>query len=121
MGRYRGWRLLPFDAQEGQAMVNLQKKLGLGTLVVIGVTFALFTIALFTKGFTHDVLLEAAVFLVSVKLIIMTYRNSVGVEAIQGKFDLILSEEKHLEAVLGTLHHKSARDPGPAETAGRRS
>jgi hypothetical protein len=49
-----------------------------GSLVVIVITFALFVAALFTKGFTHDLLLEAGVFLVSVKLIIMAYKNSVA-------------------------------------------
>lgn len=48
------------------------------SLSVIIITFVLFTIALFTKGFTHDLLLEAGVFLVSVKLIIMAYKNSVS-------------------------------------------
>ena len=47
------------------------------TLIVIIVTFVLFTIALFVKGFTHDLLLEAGVFLVSVKLILMGYKQSV--------------------------------------------
>ena len=47
-----------------------------GSLIVIVVTFALFALALFTKGFTHDLLLEAGVFLVSVKLILMAYRNN---------------------------------------------
>jgi hypothetical protein len=47
-----------------------------GTLIVIIITFILFSIALFVKGLTHDLLLEAGVFLVSVKLIIMSYKNS---------------------------------------------
>jgi len=45
----------------------------LGSVIVIVITFILFTMALFTTGFTHDLLLEAGVFLVSVKLIIMAY------------------------------------------------
>ena len=49
-----------------------------GSLIVILTTFVLFVLALFTKGFTHDLLLEAGVFLVSVKLIIMAYRNNVS-------------------------------------------
>ncbi len=48
-----------------------------GTIIVITVTFALFALALFFKGITHDLLLEAGVFLVSVKLIIMAYKNDV--------------------------------------------
>jgi hypothetical protein len=47
-----------------------------GSLMVIVITFVLFVAALFTKGLTHDILLEAGVFLVSVKLIIMAYRNN---------------------------------------------
>ena len=48
-----------------------------GSLLVIVITFILFVVALFTKGLTHDLLLEAGVFLVSVKLIMMAYKNSV--------------------------------------------
>ena len=48
-----------------------------GSLIVIIITFVLFVAALFTKGMTHDLLLEVGVFLVSVKLIIMAYKNSV--------------------------------------------
>ncbi len=47
------------------------------TVIVIIVTFVLFAVALFVKGFTHDLLLEAGVFLVSVKLMLMGYKNSV--------------------------------------------
>ena len=80
-------------------MLNLHKNLGLGTLVVLAITFVLFIVALFVKGVTNDLLLEAAVFLVSMKLIIMGYRNSQGVETIQQKLDVILTEEKHLEKI----------------------
>jgi hypothetical protein len=55
----------------------MKQKLDVGSMIVIIVTFILFFTALFTKGFTHDLLLEAGIFLVSVKLIIMAYRNSV--------------------------------------------
>jgi len=53
-----------------------------GSFIVIVVTFVLFVAALFTKGFTHDILLEAGVLLVSVKLIIMAYKNSVYIESL---------------------------------------
>ena len=39
------------------------------SLVVIALTLLLFVIALLVKGFTHDMLLECGVFMVSVKLI----------------------------------------------------
>ncbi|NTU92068.1 MAG: hypothetical protein HGA60_09175, partial [Chlorobiaceae bacterium] len=47
------------------------------TVIIIIITFVLFAIALFVKGFTHDLLLEAGVFLISVKLILLGYKNSV--------------------------------------------
>jgi len=50
----------------------------IGTLIIILITFVLFVAALFVKGFTHDLLLEAGVFIVSVKLIVMAYKNSVS-------------------------------------------
>jgi hypothetical protein len=45
-------------------------------LVVIVLSFGLFFLALILKGFTHDLLLEAGVFLVSVKLILMAKKNT---------------------------------------------
>jgi hypothetical protein len=57
----------------------MKKYVDVGSGVVIAITFILFAIALFVKGITHDLLLEAGVFLVSVKLIMMSYRNSVFV------------------------------------------
>ena len=64
--------------KEGAGM----KHFGVGSIIVIVITFILFTMALFTTGFTHDLLLEAGVFLVSVKLIIMAYKSSVTSEDI---------------------------------------
>ena len=58
------------------------KHFGVGSIIVIVITFILFTMALFTTGFTHDLLLEAGVFLISVKLIIMAYKSSVTSEDI---------------------------------------
>ena len=54
----------------------MRKHFDTPTLIVIFVTFVLFVIALFVKGLTHDLLLEAGVFLVSVKLILMSYKSS---------------------------------------------
>ncbi len=47
------------------------------SIVVIALTFVLFIVALFIKGFTHELLVEAGVFLVSLKLILMGHKNSV--------------------------------------------
>jgi len=55
----------------------MKKYLDIGSTIVIIVTFVLFVAALFTKGFTHDLFLEVGVFLVSVKIIMMAYKNEV--------------------------------------------
>ena len=68
-------------------MLELRKHFDLGSLLVIVVTFILFVSAVFTQGFTHDVLLEAAIFLVSVKLIIMAYKNIDATETLHHKLD----------------------------------
>ncbi len=62
-----------------------------GSIVVMLLTLILFVGAVLTKGFTHDLLLEAGVFLVSVKLIIMAYKNSVSTkeDTFRCKKDLI--------------------------------
>lgn len=52
------------------------KHFDLGSILIIVITFILFALALFFTGLTHDILLEAGVFLVSVKLIIMAYKTS---------------------------------------------
>jgi hypothetical protein len=39
--------------------------------IVVVITFVLFALAIVEKGLTHDLLLEAGVFLVSVKLIML--------------------------------------------------
>ena len=49
-----------------------------GIIIVILITVLLFTVALFVKGFTNALLLETGVLLVSIKLIMMAYRNSIN-------------------------------------------
>ncbi|MEJ2041153.1 MAG: hypothetical protein P8X55_19835 [Desulfosarcinaceae bacterium] len=56
----------------------MKEHFDIGSFIVIVITFVLFIFALFAKGFTHDLLLEAGVFLVSVKLILMAYKNSMA-------------------------------------------
>lgn len=60
-----------------------------GSIAVIIITLVLFIAALFFKGLTHDLLLEAGVFLVSVKLIIMAYKNRLAFDSIQQQLDEI--------------------------------
>ena len=49
--------------------------LDVASRIVIALTLVLFGTALFIKGLGHDILLEAGVFLVSVKLILMAVAN----------------------------------------------
>ncbi len=65
------------------------------SVLVITITLILFTVALLVKGLTHDMLLEAGVFLVSVKLILMSYKNSV----------LAIRTEEHLEQIHALLRN----------------
>lgn len=58
-------------------MANARYYLDKGSLITIFVTLILFVAALYFTGFTHDLLLEAGVFLVSVKLILMSYKDKI--------------------------------------------
>lgn len=74
----------------------MEKHFDTGSLIVIIITFVLFVLALFTKGFTHDLLLETGVFLVSVKLIMTAYQNSVYMKGLENELKeikLILKEK----------------------------
>jgi len=83
--------------------MDFRHPLGVTSVVVIVLTFILFTVALFAKGFTQDLLLETGVFLVSVKLILMSYKNTVTVESIEKKLDEILIEEQDVKRILEGL------------------
>jgi hypothetical protein len=61
------------------------------SLFVMLITFVLFVAALYFTGFTHDLLLEAGVFLVSVKLILMSYKNKVASDSLQKELSEIRS------------------------------
>jgi len=71
-----------------------------GSLVIIVITFLLFAVALFVKGLTKDLLLESGVLLVSVKLIMMAYRNNVANRALLKELEEI---KKSLKNVSGDI------------------
>lgn len=68
---------------------SLRRHFDPGSIVVIVLTFVLFVVALFIKGMGHGLLLEAAVFLVSLKLILMSHKNSVLAGEMQERLDTI--------------------------------
>lgn len=72
----------------------MNKHLDAGSFVIALITLALFVAALFTKGLTHDLFLEAGVFLVSLKIIIMAYRNSVSMGELDKKLNMIIATLK---------------------------
>ena len=65
--------------------MNRHRALDAGSYLTVGATLVLFAIALFVKGLTHDLLLEAGVFLVSVKLILMSYKNSASADRLEAE------------------------------------
>ena len=67
----------------------MTKYFDIGSIIVIIVTVLLFTVALFVKGFTHGLLLEAGVLLVSIKLIMMAYKNSVNYKDVKRELNEI--------------------------------
>lgn len=73
----------------------MKEHLDLGSIIILLITLVLFIAALFVKGFTHDLLLEAGVFLVSVKVIMMAYRISVHANN-------IIKEIREIKDAIGT-------------------
>ncbi len=53
----------------------MDNRLDFGSAFIIVITFILFVVSLFVKGLSHEILLDSAVFLVSVKIIIMSFKN----------------------------------------------
>ena len=81
-------------------MANIRHYFDAGSLLVILITLALFVAALYFTGFTHDLLLEAGVFLVSVKLILMSYKNKVA-------SDKLHNELVEIRSLIQEMNNKS--------------
>ena len=84
----------------------MKKHFDLWSIGVIFLTLILFAVALVQKGLTHDLLLEAGVFLVSAKLVLMSYKTSVATVTLQRRVDEVLEVVRRLEK------------PGPGTPAG---
>jgi len=83
---------------------EILKHFDTGSIIVIAITFIFFAMALFFTGFTHSLLLEAGVFLVSVKLIMMSYKTSVVSKE-------IYQDLEEIKDILKTMNnHKIAAD-----------
>ncbi len=65
--------------------INLIEKIS--TVSIVLITFALFIAAIFSKGLTHDIFLEAGVFLISIKIIYLTLRTNSITRKIQKQLE----------------------------------
>jgi hypothetical protein len=65
--------------------------------VVLAITLFLFLGAVVTKGLTHDLLLEAGVFLVSVKLVIGNYKSGVRDREMRELLERVAASVERLE------------------------
>lgn len=67
------------------------------SILVIVITFVLFVCALLTRGLTHDLFPETALFLVSLKLIVASYRNSVVNSDTKARLEAIATSVQRVE------------------------
>ena len=91
-------------------MPDIREKLDLGSRLVIVITLALFVAALFVKGFGHDLLLEAGVFLVSVKLIIMAAKHGVSDRELRRRLDRLEATLREVRDRLGSGHRSESSE-----------
>ncbi len=68
---------------------RVEKRIDRASTFTVIVTTILFVIAIFEKGFTHELLLEAGVFLVSVKLILASAKTDIATKKVQEQLDEI--------------------------------
>ena len=78
----------------------MHKRLDLGTQLTLAITLGLFVIALFEIGLTHDLLLEARVFLVSVKLVIMSYKANTNIATLDSQLITMTTSLQRIEQLL---------------------
>jgi protein-S-isoprenylcysteine O-methyltransferase Ste14 len=67
----------------------MRKRFDPWSILVIALTLVLFVVALFVKGVQHDLLLETGVFLVSVKLILMSHKSTILGREVVDRLDQI--------------------------------
>ena len=87
----------------------MNKHLDLGTQLTLAITLILFVVALFEKGLTHDLLLEAGVFLVSMKLVIMSYKASVSIRGLDSQLIDMRTSLQRIEQSLDRFGERAPR------------
>ena len=69
----------------------MDNRLDFGSVLIIVITFILFVVSLFVKGLSHEILLDSAVFLVSVKIIVMSFKNESYIKELSKQLEEIKS------------------------------
>lgn len=95
--------------RSGDGIMSLRQHLDAWSILVIAITFVCFAAALFAAGLLHDVLVELGVFLVSVKVMLMSYRNSVVSESLHQMLKEVHSALQRLE---GARSNRSGQADG---------
>ena len=72
-----------------QSRKKRQRRIDRASIITLVITVVLFIIAIFEKGFTHELLLEAGVFLVSVKLMLSASKTDLTLHDLQDQLDAI--------------------------------
>ena len=83
------------------------------SLVVILITFVLFLASLAVQGLGHDLFLEAGVFLVSVKLIMMAYKNGAAAVELDRRLETMQVALDRIENSLGRSGEAAVAAPRP--------
>ena len=76
-----------------------KKRVDTASLIILAITLGLFLIALYEKGLTQEILLEAGVFLVSVKLVLASVKTDLANQSIEEKLDRLLERKVQDEKI----------------------
>jgi hypothetical protein len=95
---------------------DIQRHLDPWSAVVIVITFLMFVVALLLKGLGHDLLLEGGVFLVSVKLIMMAYKDSVAATKLNDRLSGLENTLARIEGLFEARYPSEFRE-GPPNAA----
>ena len=94
-------------------MDDIKRHIDTWSWIVLFITSVLFIVALFLKGLTHELSLEAGVFLVSLKLIMMAYKHSVVSAELKVRLDDVQAVLTRLEGGLQSRHAREAEGGSP--------
>jgi len=98
-------------------MGDIKRHVDTWSWIVMFITSVLFVVALFLKGLSHDLSLEAGVFLVSLKLIMMAYKHSVIAAELTVRLDDVQAALTRLEGLLQPRHSFEAKEGSPDKSS----